>query len=105
MIELDPDNDELPVEDENVKEVLPEVNVVEEKDEEPPVVQLGEVNIPVSEDSTPVTIKFDVRKDEYKRLKKAQLRVEMARFKAERAYARYIERWGYLSEDSGSDSE
>ncbi len=73
--------------------------------EEPPEVQLSEVNIPVSDDSTPISIKIDGRTEDYKRLKKAQLRVEMAKFKAERAYAKYVERWGYLSEDSGSDSE
>jgi hypothetical protein len=73
--------------------------------EEPPEVQLGEADIPVSEDSTPIAIKVSGRSEDYKRLKKAQLRVEMAKFKVERAYVKYVERWGYLSEDSGSDSE
>lgn len=77
----------------------------EKNDEVPPDVQLAEVNIPVSEDSTPIAIKMDGRSEDYKHLKKAQLRVEMAKFKAERAYAKYVERWGYLSEDSGSESE
>lgn len=86
--------------DEVKKEEAKEVEI-----EEPPEVQLGEVNIPVSEDSTPIAVKVSGRTEDYKRLRKAQLRVEMAKFKAERAYAKYVERWGYLSEDSGSDSE
>ena len=73
--------------------------------EEPPEVQLGETDIPVSEDSTPIAIKVSGRSEDYKRLKKAQLKVEMAKFKVEQAYAKYVKRWGYLSEDSGSDSE
>ncbi len=73
--------------------------------EEPPEVQLEEANIPVSDDSAPISIKMDGRSEDYKRLKKAQLRAEMAKFKAESAYAKYVQRWGYLSEDSGSDSE
>jgi hypothetical protein len=90
---------------ESISENINEMKIDSGNEDEPPMVQLSEVDIPVAEDKTPVTIKFDSRKEDFKRLKKAQLRVKMARFKVERAYAKYIERWGYLSEDSGSESE
>ena len=63
-----------------------------------PLVQLSENDIPVSE---PETSDADL----LKRLKKARLRVKIAKFKAEQAYEKYVQRWGYLSEDSGSDSD
>jgi hypothetical protein len=103
------ENDDVP----SVVEAIPIKNdeqdaslqTVNETDEGPPEVQLTEANIPVADDATPVSIKMNVKNEDYKRLKKAQLKVELAKFKAERAYAKYIERWGYLSEDSGSESE
>jgi hypothetical protein len=117
-----PGDDEISKNEERVGDVLNSINDItsssiinsnkvnqtdlnEAEFEEPPEVQLGEVDIPVSEDSTPIAIKVSGRSEDYKRLKKAQLRVEMAKFKVDRAYAKYVQRWGYLSEDSGSDSE
>jgi hypothetical protein len=88
-----------------------------------PVVQLGENevigsqegelleedNIPVAEDNNPVIINInegEIQRDvDNKKLKKAQLKVKMAKFKAERAYEKYIQKWGYLSEDSGSETD
>jgi hypothetical protein len=83
-------------------------NLIEDKADiqlEDPLVQLSEINIPVAPDSTPITININSKDFDLKKVKKAQLRVELAKFKAERAYEKYIERWGYLSDDSGSDSD
>jgi hypothetical protein len=69
---------------------------------------IEENNIPVSEDNNPVVInisKADMKESDIKKLKKAQLRVKLAKFKAEMAYEKYIQKWGYLSEDSGSESD
>ena len=70
---------------------------------------LEEDNIPVAEDDNPVVINInqtDTERDmDIKKLKKAQLKVKMAKFKAERAYEKYIQKWGYLSEDSGSETD
>jgi hypothetical protein len=90
--------------EENINE-LKTKNMAADNFDEVPDVQLKETDVPVSEDSTPIAIKIYGRSEDYKRLKKAQLRVEMAKFKAELAYTKYVQRWGYLSEDSGSDSE
>lgn len=76
---------------------------------DPPCEQLMEEdNIPVCEDNNPVVInisKNDMKESDIKKLKKAQLRVKLAKFKAEMAYEKYIQKWGYLSEDSGSESD
>jgi hypothetical protein len=84
----------------NVIEVL---NIDNEVDD--PLVQLSEINIPVAPDSTPISINVNSKDFDLKKVKKAQLRVELAKFKAERAYEKYIQRWGYLSDDSGSNSD
>ena len=70
---------------------------------EEPLVQLSPDNIPVGEGN--ITLQTDEREEDMKQLTKARLRVKIARFKMEREYERYIQKWGYLSEDSGSDSD
>ena len=86
----------LPEEDIHVNNPAPD-------EEEDLLVQLTSDNIPVGEGT--VTIYKDEQEEDLKSLSKIRLRAKIARFKMEREYEKYIKKWGYLSEDSGSDSD
>jgi hypothetical protein len=79
------------------------VNNPASDEEDDLLVQLTSDNIPVGEGT--VTIYKDEQEEDLKSLSKSRLRAKIARFKMEREYEKYIKKWGYLSEDSGSDSD